>query len=102
MGMRRIDSDKELTETCGGVDKPCFVLGRFKVDRNWSGNLVPRPYEKMRNELKEKPTRAGHHRLHSISGLGEYEDGPRLVRSCGMRRDWSFEDLRKRRDEKVN
>lgn len=23
------------------------------------------------------------------------EDQPKLVRSCGMRRDWSFEDLRK-------
>ncbi|GFZ17155.1 hypothetical protein Acr_26g0004250 [Actinidia rufa] len=94
-GMRRIDSDKELIEKRGGVDKPCFVLGLSKVDRSRSGNLVPRPYEKIRNELKEKLVRAGHHRLHSISGLSGYEDGSRLVRSCGIRRDWSFEDLRK-------
>ena len=97
-----MDSDKELIEKRGGVDKPRFALGLSKVDRSWSGNLVPRHYEKMRNESKEKPARVGHHRLHSISGFGGYEDGPRLVRSCGMRRDWSFEDLRKRRDEKVN
>ncbi|KAL7164873.1 hypothetical protein ACSBR2_040711 [Camellia fascicularis] len=96
----RVDSEKELTESS---DKPLFTLRRFKnVDRTWSGNLAPpRPYEKIRNHnesaMARKAAKNNHHRLHGSGPIG-YDNGPKLVRSSGMRRDWSFEDLKQRRE----
>lgn len=76
------------------------------VSRTWSGN-----YEQIRSEAMSvtgnpKKIKKGHRRLNTIHTINEskgYEEDaqPRLVRSCGMRRDWSFEDLRGGRDEKM-
>lgn len=98
--LQRIDSEEELNEKSDIAGTPLLVQTRSKVDRSWSGNLAPRPYEKLADVVGEKGKK-GHHRLHTISGPIRYEDGPRLVRSSGMRRDWSFEDLRQRREEKI-
>ncbi|CAK9142788.1 unnamed protein product [Ilex paraguariensis] len=86
--MRRTDSKKELREGIFDHEKPNLSLCLGRVERSWSGNLAPpRPYEKFKKAT---------HRIHS-SGPVEFESGaPKLVRSCGMRRDWSFEDLRQR------
>ncbi|KAB2053906.1 hypothetical protein E1A91_A12G224500v1 [Gossypium mustelinum] len=73
------------------------------VSRTWSGH-----YEQIRSEAMPvtgdpKKIKEGHRRLNTIHTIYEskgYEADaqPRLVRSCGMRRDWSFEDLS---DEKM-
>ncbi|XP_034675150.1 uncharacterized protein LOC117906277 [Vitis riparia] len=65
------------------------------VERSWSGNLAPppSPYGSMRHGSAKKAGK-GHRRLNSVG------EEPKLIRSGGMRRDWSFEDLRQRRDEK--
>nr|DAD24050.1 TPA_asm: hypothetical protein HUJ06_025513 [Nelumbo nucifera] len=81
--------------------KPRFRLCCIGVERSWSGSLTPPPYNKIMRS--ESPTemknnrKKGHRRIHSTgavafgmeTGTGE----PRLLRSGGMRRDWSFEDL---------
>ncbi|TXG54303.1 hypothetical protein EZV62_019559 [Acer yangbiense] len=68
-----------------------------KVERrSWSGNLAPPPpppYEQMNNNRKKNCRR-----LHSTGAVYDGADEPRLVRSAGMRRDWSFEDLAQMND----
>ncbi|RDX71800.1 hypothetical protein CR513_48796, partial [Mucuna pruriens] len=78
--LQRVNSDREecLPET-KTFKKP------IKVDRSWSGNINP-PQNARGAVAKVK---AEHHRRTNSEG----DVGPRLVRSSGMRRDWSFEDL---------
>lgn len=106
----RTVSEKEHIEGYGDK-KPHFKSRWPKVDRSWSGNLAPRPYEKIRREPTSN-TMASHGKIAAESGGGHWstthrsgpirlDNGPRLARSCGMRRDWSFEDLRQRVDEKI-
>ncbi|KAH7833836.1 hypothetical protein Vadar_010206 [Vaccinium darrowii] len=102
----RTGSEKEHIEGCGDHQKPHFKLHWpkvDKVDRSWSGNLVPRPsYDKIRNETMNGGGGGGGQRNTTPrSGPLRLESGPRLARSCGMRRDWSFEDLRQRMDENM-
>ncbi|KAG0452785.1 hypothetical protein HPP92_025449 [Vanilla planifolia] len=76
-------------------------------DLSWSGNLSPPPYTNLRRSTSVVPGRHGgpcklantasnlsnasvEPPLAPPSAAGE----PRLMRSGGMRRDWSFEDLR--------
>ncbi|KAI8529910.1 hypothetical protein RHMOL_Rhmol11G0011600 [Rhododendron molle] len=109
----RTVSEKEHIEGYG--DKKQHFKSRWpkvdKVDRSWSGNLVARPYEKIRREPTSNMM-ASHGKIAGESGGGHWstthrsrpirlDNGPRLARSCGMRRDWSFEDLRQRVDEKI-
>lgn len=57
----------------------------------------PKPkYGKMRcaSSINVPPDKNIHRRCHSTVA-GSVEGQPKLVRSCGMRRDWSFEDLRR-------
>lgn len=79
----------------------CCVM----VEKSWSGNLTPpRPYDQMKNTSRTKAKKGRHRRLNSTGGVGFEGDGistePRLVRSSGMRRDWSFENLRQRDQKK--
>ncbi|GAB4857831.1 hypothetical protein Ancab_015737 [Ancistrocladus abbreviatus] len=70
---------------------------KVMVDRSWSGNLTPAAYyEKVGRSsrmIKNKP-KQDHRRIGS-TGAVEFEENlePKLVRSGGMRRDWSFECL---------
>ncbi|GAA0176070.1 hypothetical protein Leryth_004692 [Lithospermum erythrorhizon] len=72
--------------------------------RSFSGNHGRRPpHEKSKPglsvvvEATKNNTRQGYQRRRYQSGPVEYQPtSPRLVRSSGMRRDWSFEDLRRR------
>ncbi|KAG6636186.1 hypothetical protein I3843_11G092300 [Carya illinoinensis] len=68
-----------------------------KVDLFSTGNIHLFSYENMRSGFVkpgEKKVRLGHRRTCSegVVGFGGGTE-PRLVRSCGMRRDWSLEDL---------
>ncbi|KAL9669126.1 hypothetical protein QQ045_006668 [Rhodiola kirilowii] len=68
-----------------------------RAARNWSGNLIRSGFLQMHGtddqgdfmiERATKTARKGHRRG------GSLVNEPRLVRSSGMRRDWSFEDLK--------
>ncbi|KAJ7943821.1 putative Plant/MZA15-19 protein [Quillaja saponaria] len=72
----------------------------LQIERSWSGNITP-PYEQTKSGAiavaKKKINKCGHRRIHSTGTVSfERNTEPRLGRSCGMRRDWSFEDLRKK------
>ncbi|KAK4420308.1 hypothetical protein Salat_1981000 [Sesamum alatum] len=120
--LRKIDSEENLKRgRLADVQdnmKHNFKIYLRKVERSWSGNLggpkttttskPPQPnFRKMRsrsnlgtNKFMRK-TSPALHRVHSTSQAASYESAPatpRLVRSSGMRRDWSFEDLRRALD----
>ncbi|KAJ0240017.1 Plant/protein [Hirschfeldia incana] len=61
-------------------------------------------YEKMVRNRTMLPAvrrvKMGHRRLYSADSVVYRDlDEPKLARSSGLRRDWSFEDLKKQRDE---
>ncbi|KAJ0052469.1 hypothetical protein Pint_03435 [Pistacia integerrima] len=77
----------------------------MKVERSWSGPLASPPYEQIREPVTSQSmqlvssnkVKKGHRRYKSTSVVAfEENTEPRLVRSSGMRRDWSFEDLGQR------
>ncbi|RAL54739.1 hypothetical protein DM860_001867 [Cuscuta australis] len=71
-------------------------LKRLQVDRSWSGNLVGRPPAGRKNETSSSGSGGGKNLVQRRHSGPIVCDTPRLVRSCGMRRDWSFEDLRQK------
>lgn len=83
-------------------------LFRLEVhQRSWSGNLgqpTSNDDETTSESMvvaRKKGKKLRHRRLHSTGALAcEGTAEPRLVRSCGMRRDWSFENLREREENK--
>ncbi|KAL9666407.1 hypothetical protein QQ045_000738 [Rhodiola kirilowii] len=84
--LNRVGSPKQHTRLC-------FL----KVERSWSGDMTRARYEQVMEDKAEESVRKatkkkGHHRR-CQSELGA-DVAPKLVRSSGMRRDWSFEDLR--------
>lgn len=94
---------KSLKRTDSGIemqgDSLCPEKANInRFERNWTGNLSPMSnYGKMRarsNLMAGKKEKEAHFRTHH-SGPVDLAS-PRLVRSSGMRRDWSFEDLRTR------
>ena len=65
----------------------------MQVDRRWSRNMAP---PKCAHSGPLAKVKAEHHRhIHS-----EGDVGPRLVRSRGMRREWSLEDLAGQQQDK--
>ncbi|XP_020206973.1 uncharacterized protein LOC109792007 [Cajanus cajan] len=78
---QRVDSERESLPEMKASRKVSK-----HVDRNWSGNINP-PQHGGGDVAKIK---AEHHRRANSEG----DLGPRLVRSRGMRRDWTFEDLK--------
>ncbi|XVE65295.1 hypothetical protein DITRI_Ditri07aG0169400 [Diplodiscus trichospermus] len=97
--LRRTDSNNG--RDCGNKEKDSMKFFCIRVDRIWSGNNSTEAYEQMA-VVPSKKVKKGHRRLKTIDttyravAFVDGDDGePRLVRSCGMRRDWSFEDLRK-------
>ncbi|KAK4364623.1 hypothetical protein RND71_015981 [Anisodus tanguticus] len=96
--LRRTDSDNEPRERFNDVDNNSQEMSNFslclgRVDRTWSGNLAPNSgYENMMTRTSNN----GSHHLRQNNGGSPMEFPsvtPRLQRSPGMRRDWSFEDL---------
>lgn len=84
-------TEKEYREVCK------------RVDRSWSGNIVsPTKCEAKKGGAVAK-LKADHRRIHStgnVSYSGNSE--PKLVRSRGMRRDWSIENLAENQDQRVS
>ncbi|OIV93008.1 hypothetical protein TanjilG_20670 [Lupinus angustifolius] len=84
-------TEKEYKEACK------------RVDRSWSGNIGPSPKCEGKKGGVVAKLKADHRRIHStgnVSFSGSSE--PRLVRSSGMRRDWSFENLVENQDQRVS
>ncbi|XVF51982.1 hypothetical protein PTKIN_Ptkin04bG0228300 [Pterospermum kingtungense] len=103
--LQRTNSNSSNESGHCGKEKGCR---RFCCIRSWSGNLSPATYEQIRSDKPmsmavSKKIKKGHHRrLNTIDTtyrtVAFVADGePRLVRSSGMRRDWSFENLREKR-----
>lgn len=76
------ETDEVSTKTAPLKQPPKPDYGKM---RSVSTISVPRDQKKVKNV----PRRC------NSTIAGSVEDQPKLVRSCGMRRDWSFEDLRK-------
>ncbi|CAK8540371.1 unnamed protein product [Lathyrus sativus] len=62
-----------------------------KVARTWSGNISQDKEMTKGGPLAK--IKANHRRNHSTGNIPFSSNGPKLVRSSGMRRDWSFENL---------
>ncbi|KAM3270902.1 hypothetical protein P3S67_029104 [Capsicum chacoense] len=97
--LKRTDSDEELQKRINHVEeKSNFRLFPGGIERNWSGNLVSKPrVEKRRTRSllgQETTPRKDARRIHNSGPMEYLPDTPKLARSPGMRRDWSFEDLR--------
>ncbi|XP_061336877.1 uncharacterized protein LOC133283957 [Gastrolobium bilobum] len=74
-----------------------------KVDRSWSGNITSPQCELPKVKGVVAKIKADHRRVHSAGNIqypGSSE--PRLVRSSGMRREWSFENLAENKDHSVS
>ncbi|XP_010481416.1 PREDICTED: uncharacterized protein LOC104760224 [Camelina sativa] len=109
----RTDSNKEIDLSGPGpptveinhvLGKTCCVLDPIG-GRNWSGSLNPRIHEKIGRSgsslaQKMKKVKKIHHlRLSGPVGSNPSNgptrpEQPKLVRSTGVRRNWSFENLR--------
>ncbi|KAJ8754435.1 hypothetical protein K2173_002886 [Erythroxylum novogranatense] len=93
--LQRTDSEREYLP-----EKPKKKV--FKVERNWSGNITPPPSPLdsiggVVGGVVSASTLKGHRRFSSTGAIMFKENcEPKLVRSSGMRRDWSFEDLERR------
>ncbi|KAJ4847817.1 hypothetical protein Tsubulata_011768 [Turnera subulata] len=104
--LQRTNSDRELLEQ-QEHQKPRRKFSILGQDRTWSGNLCPggpASYEHQQQQPVSKSSilmgvrktiKKDYRRVHTAAFDGH--DEPRLVRSSGMRRDWSFEDLRRSR-----
>ncbi|XP_060210295.1 uncharacterized protein LOC132637180 [Lycium barbarum] len=101
--LRRTDSDNEPRGRFNDVDNSTQETSNFslclgRADRSWSGNLAPNSgYENTMTRMLNN----GSHRLQNNGG-GPMEFPsvtPRLQRSPGMRRDWSFEHLCRQMNE---
>ncbi|KAK9667837.1 hypothetical protein RND81_13G014400 [Saponaria officinalis] len=108
--LRRIDSNCDSNKRCiDNVDtnKSSFLANKTigkknMAERSWSGNLMPPLYNNKytdRSSLLKKVNFANQCR-HDSAGvvpfcetIDDLMTEPRLVRSGGLRRDWSFEDL---------
>ncbi|KAK7317783.1 hypothetical protein RJT34_02305 [Clitoria ternatea] len=85
--LQRVNSEEFLLEI-----KP-YKKSHILVDRSWSGNLSPpkgRGDPPRRSGGAVSKIKTEHHRRTNSEG----DVGPRLARSSGMRREWSFQDLR--------
>lgn len=97
--LQRTNSDCERDYCAEKYSYEKFL--RSNVERSWSGNLMASPpcKEKRKSSrsmmaVAQKVKKLGHRRMHSTGAIAfEGTTEPRLVRSCGMRRDWSFKNL---------
>ncbi|KAI3469149.1 hypothetical protein Pfo_025812 [Paulownia fortunei] len=106
--LRMIGSEEDVLDEVQDKKKANFKMCLRRMERSWSGDLAPnfkpKPnFRKMRSRSnlgptnKSKKTPPPLHRIHNSGPsalFGSAPPTPRLVRSSGMRRDWSFEDLR--------
>lgn len=81
-GLWRIEETDEISTKSAPLKQP--PKPDYGKMRSTSSVGVPRD-----KKVKNVPRRC------NSTIAGSVEDQPKLVRSCGMRRDWSFEDLRK-------
>lgn len=95
--LRKIDSEEDAGED---KKRPNFKMSLSRVERSWSGNLAPnlrpnRNFQRTRSRSNLRPTKKSKNVGPPGASYDSAPPTPRLVRSSGMRRDWSFEDLRR-------
>lgn len=89
-GLQRDNSEREENLPINkSLKKP-----QIQVDRSWSGNLSP-PQNK--NGAGSNLKTEQHRRTNSADNVG-----PKLLRSSGVRRDWSLEELIGKQDNGVS
>ncbi|GMI96174.1 hypothetical protein like AT5G46770 [Hibiscus trionum] len=99
-------NDIDFCKEKGVVTQFCCV----KISRSLSGNMSPQAYEQIGTEpsnsrippkkIKKGPRRFNTFDTSTYNAMGfegNVDGKPRLVRSSGMRRDWSLEDLREQK-----
>lgn len=101
----RTDSTNELNEkkfdtNVDKNNKEKHKFSRRSVDRSWSGNLestsnVKKKLSHSLSIIPENKVKKGSHRSCNSGPVEFPTDTPKLVRSPGIRRDWSFEDLQR-------
>ncbi|KAL9328502.1 hypothetical protein ACSQ67_003505 [Phaseolus vulgaris] len=66
-----------------------------QVDRSWSSNKLPATPKRELPKVSTVAKLKGDHRRNYSTGDVPYpgSSGPKLLRSSGMRRNWSFEDV---------
>ncbi|XP_028789245.1 uncharacterized protein LOC114758043 [Neltuma alba] len=92
--LQKTDSFREYSSEKPGLRK----VRCTPVERTWSGNIALEDQDRRQEPLVK--IKREHRRAHSTGSAafpGSVE--PRLVRSPGMRRDWSFEDLAGKNEE---
>ncbi|KAE9607868.1 hypothetical protein Lal_00040010 [Lupinus albus] len=87
--LQRVKSDKEYAPENKGSMKM-----KMNIERMWSGNIseTTTQHVVLGGGSVSKIKKEHHHRMRRSNSTGN-NVGPRLVRSSGMRRDWSLEDL---------
>ncbi|CAO2837981.1 unnamed protein product [Amaranthus hypochondriacus] len=80
---------------------PSLFRRKFLAERSWSGNLIPGKGTGTGTHVAS-PKNMKVHNLRRYDSMDEAsydnDNTPRLVRSGGIRRDWSFENLRAQRE----
>ncbi|KAK7252478.1 hypothetical protein RIF29_36443 [Crotalaria pallida] len=73
-----------------------------RPERSWSGNIAPTPKREGTRGGAVAKLKADHRRVLSTGNVNfSANSEPRLVRSSGMRRDWSFENLDETQDQRA-
>ncbi|KAF7829228.1 transcription factor MYC2-like [Senna tora] len=96
--LQRTNSHRE----CAPENRSLRKARSLQVDRSWAGNMAPPTDCKERRGGPMAIIKREHRRVHS-AGSDAYSNShePRLVRSPGMRRDWSFENLADKNEDTV-
>lgn len=101
MNNKIINNNHNINDTKSKTPKnlPSMIRRKFQTERTWSGNIFPSPCD------KSKSTRVNDASIETFNGRGDlpcnnnnnngedYDMMPKLIRSGGIRRDWSFENL---------
>ncbi|WVZ13238.1 hypothetical protein V8G54_017768 [Vigna mungo] len=74
-----------------------------QVDRSWSNNKLPSSLKRELPKVGAVAKLKGDHRRNYSTGDVPYpgDSGPKLMRSSGMRRNWSLEDLTEKQERRV-
>ncbi|XP_014519705.2 uncharacterized protein LOC106776749 [Vigna radiata var. radiata] len=74
-----------------------------QVDRSWSNNKLPSSLKRDLPKVGAVAKLKGDHRRNYSTGDVPYPgpSGPKLMRSSGMRRNWSLEDLTEKQERRV-
>ncbi|KAK6787103.1 hypothetical protein RDI58_015628 [Solanum bulbocastanum] len=92
-------NEKKFNNNVDKNNKEKHKFSRRSVERSWSGNLESTSNEKKMSHslsiIPENKVKKGSHRTFNSGPIEFPTETPKLVRSPGISRDWSFEDLQR-------